>query len=223
MKTHANAHKTDRTRACSYNAAEISTNLYKSVLLTCKAGKQRNMGNHWAKRWRQDAVCSDVAVVLTPDPAECHAWSRTKALEFGTQMSSGYLSVQAGSNSLKCNCLLCIIWIRVSVQFQAYLQHVIRTPGIPALISELYKCICSIAVIIIKYNKNEWQEGTGWRMPHLNYLFHLQKPPSRPSIGRYSSWEDPPFLSTSTGGSRSFSCPSNPIHMAIHDRTACLQ
>ena len=55
------------------------------------------MGNHWAKRWRQDAICSDVAIVLTPDPTECHTWSRTKALEFGTQMSSGYLSVQAGS------------------------------------------------------------------------------------------------------------------------------
>lgn len=180
-------------------------------LLRCKAGKQRNMGNHWAKRWRQDAICSDVAVVLTPDPAECHAWSRTKALEFGTQMSSGY-------------CLLCILWIRVSVQFQAYLQHVFRTPGIPALISSLYKCIRSIAVITIKYNKNEWQEGTGWRLPHPNYLSSSPKnPPSRPSIGRYSSWEDPPFLSTSTGGSRSFSCPSNPIHMAIHDRTARLQ
>ena len=56
------------------------------------------MGNHWAKRWRQDAICSDVAIVSDTWPQQnaIHEVG-TKALEFGTQMSSGYLSVQAGS------------------------------------------------------------------------------------------------------------------------------
>lgn len=112
-------------------------------LLRCKAGKQRNMGNHWAKRWRQDAICSDVAIVLTPDPTECHTWSLTKTLEFGTQMSSGYLSVQAGSK----------------FEMQLFTLH------------HLDQSVCPVSIIFTTCNSYTWHTSFDIIIVQV-YMFH---------------------------------------------------
>ncbi len=77
MKTHENAHTKNKTRACSHTAEEINIQICPAEVWGREA---KNYGKS-ARRSRQDAICSDVAVVLTPGPialesgsyrASCH-------------------------------------------------------------------------------------------------------------------------------------------------------